>query len=191
MHNKDYYFNKAKQENYRSRAVYKLIEIENKHKLIAGSSSIILDLGSSPGGWSQLARKVAAKNVEIFAVDLLPMVHIPYVKFFQQDFNEFCIENKEHIYGNVDLIISDMAPNMSGVQKMDHLRSMQIVENVFDIAQDALKLGGSVIIKIFHGIEEKKLVDMLRKQFKAVHYYKPDASKKKSNEIYLVCHKKL
>ncbi len=177
----------SKAEGYRSRAAYKLLEINKKYNLIKSNSSII-DLGAAPGGWSQVAANITKNTGKIIAIDLLDMPEIKDVVFFKGDFCE--PENQDKIIfllnGKADLVMSDMAPNTTGHKATDHLRIMDLCERVFYFAKFALKTGGSIIIKIFQGGAEAHVLSEIKKSFISVKHYKPEASRKDSSEIYLV-----
>lgn len=180
----------AKKEGYLSRAAYKLLEIDSKFRIL-GTNKIIIDLGSAPGSWTQISLKKHPKK--IIAVDLLPMQKIDKVDFILGDFmNEdtmqkiFTILNQN---AKVDIILSDMAPNSSGHKDLDHLRIIEICENVFNFAKKILATDGVLVMKIFQGGEEKSLATKLKKSFNQVKFFKPQASRKDSSEIFLVARK--
>ncbi|MDR3224237.1 MAG: RlmE family RNA methyltransferase [Holosporales bacterium] len=181
----DQYVLKAKQEGYRSRASFKLLEIQNKFKIM-NKDSVVVDLGAAPGGWSQVAAKICKK---VIAVDLLDMDHLDNVEFIIGDFLEEKTIQKivELLDGKkVDVILSDMSPNCCGIRKVDHLRISNLAEMVFDFAKVVLKEKRSIVIKTFQGIESSAFIAELKKQFKTVSYFKPKSSRKESTEIYIV-----
>ncbi|MDR0744577.1 MAG: RlmE family RNA methyltransferase [Holosporales bacterium] len=182
---KDPYTAKAKKEGYRSRAAFKLLEIQKKFKIIQ-KNSIVLDLGASPGSWSQIASKLVQK---VIAIDLLEMDPIQNVEFIQGDFLD--LENikiiKQMLDGNLfDVILSDMAPNTCGIKKIDHLRIMNLIEEIFAFCKDNLKIGGNVVVKTFQGGTESNLLQKLKSRFEKVIHFKPNSSRKESKEIYLI-----
>jgi len=184
---KDAYVQKAKASGYRSRAAFKLIEIQEKHQLIKPGMRC-LELGSAPGSWTELLATWVHSSGKIFAVDVLDMAPIPGVVFQQADieseaFWQWC---QQHSVQGFDVVLSDMAPNMTGHQATDQLRSARLVEQVVDIAGHFLIEGGSILIKVFHGSEFNHLLKELRLAFKKVKVIKPDASRQASGEVYLL-----
>lgn len=193
-HINDPYVKLAQKEGYRSRAVYKLKEIDETEKLIK-PGHIIVDLGATPGSWSQYVRnKLAGKEGggilgEIYALDLLPMDPIADVHFIQGDFREEDVLSKleTQLAGKkVDLVLSDMAPNLSGNATVDGARVEYIIELAVDFAKAHLKPNGSLLVKCFHGTSYNILIDLFRTEFKVVANKKPKASKDKSSEIFLL-----
>lgn len=187
-HFSDPYVKRAQKEGYRSRAAYKLLEIQEKDQLFKSGMRVV-DLGAAPGGWSQVAVRLVGKQGKVFALDILPMEEIADVKFLQGDFSsEEVLEQFLQLIegGPVDLVISDIAPNMSGFSGIDQPRVMYLAELVFDFAKQTLKPGGSFLIKLFQGAEFDQYLLMLRKSFGKVLVRKPPASKAKSAEVYLV-----
>ena len=177
----------AKNRGYRSRASFKIIEINDKFKIFKKGYKV-LDLGSAPGGWSQIAvDKVGYNNV--LAVDILNMDPISGVKFIQQDFLAPEAENrilKEMNGEKYDVVMSDMAANTIGDKKLDHLRTMNLVESALFFAKKVLKENGVFVAKVFQGGTEKELLDDLNKSFKTVKHFKPESSRKDSVEMYVV-----
>jgi 23S rRNA (uridine2552-2'-O)-methyltransferase len=190
-HLNDPYVKKAQEEGYRSRAVYKLQEIDNKDRLIK-PGQVIVDLGSAPGGWSQLAiKKVNAggKKGKVIAIDLLPMEEIPKVEFIQADFSEEVGLQAviRALDGTaVDLVISDMSPNMTGIPLTDQARLFALGELAMDFAVRFLQPNGVFIVKVFQGAGFEPYVKLLRQHFTTVAAKKPDASRDESREVYLV-----
>jgi len=187
-HFNDQYVKKSQQDGYRSRASYKLLELQGKDKLFKPGMAV-LDLGSAPGGWSQVAVELVGKKGRVVASDILPMEPIEGVDFVQGDFTE--LEVYEQIIGvladnKVDLVISDMAPNMSGVSAIDQPKAMYLVELSVDMAEQILSPGGSLIAKVFHGDGFDELLKAVRSKFNKVQIRKPDASRARSKEQYLV-----
>lgn len=182
----DPYVKKARSEGYRSRAAFKLIEIDDKFRLLRNAKSIV-DLGAAPGGWSQLLvqRTVGAK---IASVDIVHFGEIDGVQQFIGDFEDENIQHDviEYLGGNADLIISDMAPATIGHANTDHLRIMNLVESSYDFAQNVLSCNGSFIAKIFQGGEEVDFLKNLRQSFQKVCFFKPKSSRSISVEIYVV-----
>ena len=187
-HFNDQYVKKSQQDGYRSRASYKLLELQDKDKLFRPGMSV-LDLGSAPGGWSQVAVELVGKKGRVVASDILPMEPIDGVDFVQGDFTE--LEVYEQILSvmgenKVDLVISDMAPNMSGVSAVDQPKAMYLVELAVDMAEQILRPGGCLIAKVFHGDGFDELLKAVRSKFNKVQIRKPDASRARSKEQYLV-----
>lgn len=183
---RDVYVKKANEEGYRSRAAFKLIEIDEKFKLIKKSKSIV-DVGAAPGGWSQVLAE-RSDDAKIVSVDILNFKPIEKVQQVIGDFEDEKIQEKiiEFCKGKVDLVVSDIAPSTVGHRKSDHLRIMCLVEEVFEFTKNIIKRGGSFAAKIFQGGEEKQFHDSLKKYFKKVCFFKPKSSRKESVEIYIV-----
>ena len=181
-HKRDFYVKKAKKQGYLSRAAYKLIEIEDKFHFIANSKKI-LELGASPGGWSQVALEINPK-IEITAIDILDLkINHPQINFYKDDFLSFDYSKKENYY---DLILSDIAPNTTGHQSTDHLRIATMLFDIIELLEKVLVTDGSFITKIWKGSEEKEMINILKKKFKLVSYFKPDSSRKDSAEIFII-----
>ncbi|WP_028884079.1 RlmE family RNA methyltransferase [Taylorella asinigenitalis] len=192
QHINDPYVKLAQQKGYRARAAFKLIEILDTEKLMR-RGDIIVDLGSSPGSWSQVARERLLHKGEIdgrvIALDLLPMEHIEGVEFIQGDFrDDEVLEQLEEKVGHqqVDLVISDMAPNLSGISSADSARIEHVVELAVDFATNHLKPEGALIVKAFHGSGFSQLVELFKKNFVRVVEIKPKASRDKSSETFIV-----
>lgn len=185
---KDYYYKKAKREKYRSRASYKLKQINAKYKLIRRGNKV-LDLGAAPGGWTQIAREIVNSNGLVVAIDLQKIKRFEHenVITLQGDFTETeTIEKIKGIAQSFDVIISDASPSISGVWDIDHFRSIELCRRVLEIAKEVLKPGGNLLVKVFQGSEINNFVNEVRKNFKYVKITKPKASRKKSAEIYVV-----
>ncbi|MDR0423167.1 MAG: RlmE family RNA methyltransferase [Rickettsiales bacterium] len=176
----DPFVEKAKKFGYRSRASFKLIEINDKFKIFERGQKV-LDLGSAPGGWSQIiVKKVGEGNVD--AVDLLNMEYIKGVNFIQGDF----LSLGESLSKKYDVIVSDMAANTTGNKSTDQIRTAELVEQAFNFAIENLKEDGCFIAKIFQSKEEQDLFGIIRKHFKTLKRFKPESSRKESVEIYFV-----
>jgi 23S rRNA (uridine2552-2'-O)-methyltransferase len=187
-HVNDPYVKKAQADGYRSRASYKLLEINEKDKLFT-TGSIVMDLGSAPGGWSQVVAPLVGDTGRVIASDILPMTPINDVDFIQGDFTEESVYNQIlEVLGNdrVDLVVSDMAPNMSGVNTTDQYSSMYLVELALDMAKNVLKPGGHFCAKVFQGVGYEEYVKEVRSAFNKVLVRKPAASRPRSREVYLV-----
>ena len=187
-HVNDPYVQRAQKDGYRARAAYKLLEINEKDKLIK-SGTLLADLGSAPGSWSQVAAKLVGSSGQVFALDILPMERIDGVHFIQGDFREDEVLHQfENLLGNrpLDLVICDMAPNMSGNAVTDQARSYYLCELALDFARNHLKTGGSFLVKVFQGAGYQEYLAEMRSLFQTVQTRKPDASRNRSSEIYLL-----
>lgn len=187
-HFQDEYVRKAQALGFRSRAVFKLIEIQEKDKLIKPGMNIV-DLGAAPGGWSEYANKIVGKSGKVVALDLLAIDPIEGVDFIQGDFREqdvldqlFRVLNGQQAH----LLLSDMAPNMSGNRESDQPRSIYLGELALDVAQTLLVKGGSFLIKMFQGAGFDQYFSDVRQQFSSVAIRKPKASRPRSNEVYIL-----
>lgn len=178
----DQFVKKAKQLGYINRAAFKLEEIEQKYKIIENSKEI-LELGSSPGGWTQVILNYNRKT-NITCVDLLDMkINNQRISFFKEDFLKYNFTNLKNKF---DLVLSDVAPNTTGHQSTDHLRISQLIYEVIDRLEIILKKQGSFIFKIWKGEEEKEIIKMLKKIFDKVEYFKPKSSRQESSEIFII-----
>ena len=187
-HFKDEFVQKSQKEGFRSRAVYKLQEIQERDRLIK-QGQLVVDLGAAPGGWSQYATQLVGSKGRVVAMDILPMDPIDGVSFIQGDFREEAVltQLQELLDGSrVDLVISDMAPNVTGMAVVDQPRSMYLCELALDFARDCLKPGGSMAVKVFQGEGFDQYMRDLRAAFSKVVTRKPKASRPKSREVYLV-----
>lgn len=187
-HFKDQYVKQSQQDGYRSRASYKLLEINKKDKLIRPGMTVV-DLGAAPGGWSQVAAELVGDNGTVIASDILSMDSIAGVEFVQGDFTEDAVfDELMGVIANrkVNLVISDMAPNMSGMADVDQPRAMYLVELALDMAQQILDNGGCFVAKVFQGEGFDALLGETRKHFSSVVTRKPDASRARSREVYWV-----
>lgn len=182
----DPYVKQAKADGYRSRAAYKLIELDEKFGLIRGSSRVV-DLGIAPGGWSQVVRKKAPK-AHVVGIDLLPTEPIEGVTIFEMDFMDDAAPARleEALGGAPDLVLSDMAANTVGHKQTDHLRTMGLVEAGAWFAVETLEKGGAFVAKVLAGGTDADLLKLLKSHFKSVKHAKPPASRKGSSEWYVV-----
>ncbi len=188
-HHEDAYVRQAREQGYRSRAVYKLIELQQKDKLF-NPGQWVLDLGAAPGGWSEYAVQMVGDEGRVIALDLLEMEPIAGVEVLRGDFTEQAtLEALLGLIGGrkVDLVLSDMAPNLSGVESIDQPRAMYLAELALDLAHQYLAPQGMLVVKLFQGQGFDPLVGALRQAFQSVKLRKPDASRARSNEIYAVC----
>ena len=185
-HFDDHYVKQAKKAGYLSRAAFKLLEIQQKNHIIK-SGQVVVDLGAAPGGWTQVAIDLVKEQGKVIAVDLLPMDSLANVNVIQGDFTEqqtfdaliAALDNRP-----VDVMLSDMAPNMSGNRSIDQPRAMHLVELVIDFAQVTLKPGGTMLVKVFQGEGFDAMLRQVRAQFDKVVIKKPDASRLRSREQY-------
>jgi 23S rRNA (uridine2552-2'-O)-methyltransferase len=178
----------AQKLGYRSRAAFKIIQLDEKSNLFH-PTAVVVDLGAAPGGWSQIAAQRLGKKGKIIAMDLLTMDPLPGVDFLQGDFTDPDIQEKlmAMIDGRqVDVVMSDIAPNTTGHNDTDHLRIMAIAEEALAFAQDVLATGGAFVCKVFQGGADKDLLNLLKKDFEKVRHIKPPASRKDSAEMYVV-----
>ncbi|MGZ9108425.1 MAG: RlmE family RNA methyltransferase [Micavibrio sp.] len=180
----DPYVAEAQRLGYRSRAAFKLIEIDQKMSLLK-PGMVVVDLGAAPGGWSQIA---AMKNCKVLALDLLPMDPLPGVAFLQMDFmdEDAPEELVNALSGPADLVLSDMAPNTMGHKATDHIRIMNLVELAYEFATQILKPGGTFVAKVFLGGTQGALLTQMKKDFATVKHIKPPSSRQESSEQYVV-----
>ena len=187
-HFDDVYVRRAKEEGYRSRASFKLLEIQEQDKLIRQGMTIV-DLGAAPGGWSQVAANLAGEKGQVIASDILPIDSLPGVEFLQGDFTEDAVLERliELLKDRqVDLVISDMAPNMSGMRDIDQPRMMYLAELALDLARSVLRPGAYFLVKVFHGEGLREFEAQLKTDFASIKVRKPKASRARSSEIYLL-----
>jgi len=185
---RDIYVEQANRAGWRSRAVFKLEQIQEKEHLLR-SGAVCVDLGSAPGGWSQLAAKIVGSTGRVIAIDLLPMEPIPGVEFLEGDFTApETLQALRNLVGSnpVDLVMSDMAPNISGNRVIDQPRSMALLDDALLFAREVLRPGGSFLVKAFQGEGVDSFTRELRSHFKVVKTLKPKASRPESREIYLL-----
>lgn len=187
-HHADSYVRQAQQEGYRSRAAYKLLEIDRRDRLLR-PGMVVVDLGAAPGGWSQVAAQRVGPKGLVVALDVLPMDPIPGVSFIQADFHDqAAVDALLHVLGGrlVDLVICDMAPNISGMEDIDQPRSIYLAELALDFARKVLHPGGDILVKVFQGTGTEAFTKELRAHFSKITVRKPQASRARSREIYLV-----
>ena len=188
-HFDDHYVQRAKDEGYRSRASFKLLELDKKDRLFRPGMTVI-DLGAAPGGWSQVAAELVGDDGRVIASDILSMDAIADVTFIQGDFTEASVYESilEAVDGRpVDLVISDMAPNMSGMASIDQPKAMYLVELALDLARQVLKPEGVMLAKVFQGEGFDDLLAEMKQSFSKVQSRKPDSSRARSREIYQLC----
>ncbi|MSR08644.1 MAG: 23S rRNA methyltransferase [Gammaproteobacteria bacterium] len=185
---RDPFVKRAQAEGWRSRAVFKLSELQGRERLLK-PGSVVVDLGAAPGAWSQFAAGVAGAQGLVLAVDLLPMANLAGVEIFQGDFREAATVNVllSRLAGRpVDLVLSDMAPNMTGTRVVDQPRTMHLAELASDFAGQVLRPGGALVVKLFQGEGFQEYVESTRSQFASVRMRKPAASRSGNRETYLV-----
>ncbi len=181
---RDYYYWEAKKKGYRSRAAFKLLQMNKTFKLIKEGDKV-LDLGASPGGWSQVAVELGASLV--VAVDITPMKPIDGVVFIRGDITrEETLEKIREISEEFDVVMSDASPKISGIWTIDHLKSIDLALASFKIAKELLKPGGNFIVKVFQGEEIQNLFNEFKNYFRFKKFHSPKASRKKSAEIYFI-----
>ena len=187
-HFSDEYVKKSQQEGYRSRAVYKLQEIQERDRILYPGMKVV-DLGAAPGGWSQYASKLIGSKGRIVASDILPLDPLPFVEFVLGDFrDEAVLTEILNLLGGerADLVISDMAPNMSGVDAVDQPRAVHLCELALDMVRQVLKPGGAFLVKLFQGEGSEAFIRDVRSSFKTVKIRKPAASRPRSREVYVL-----
>ena len=191
-HVNDHYVQKANAEGWRSRAVFKLSEIDSKDKLLKPGMTVV-DLGAAPGSWCQYAAKRIQPGGRLIALDLLEMDQVPGVEFIQGDFREDAVlrELETRLAGRaIDLVLSDMAPNISGIAMADQARAAHLAELALDFARIHLKPGGDMLIKVFQGSGFTELREAVKQDFEIIHMRKPAASRDRSPEVFLLARKK-
>ncbi len=187
-HFNDTYVKQAQKAGYRSRAAFKLLEIQEKDRIFRPGMRVV-DLGAAPGGWSQIARDLVGEKGQVIALDSLPMDPIAGVSFVEGDFREAePLEELRNLLGGerLDLVISDMAPNVTGMASVDQPRAIYLCELALDFARESLRPGGGFVVKVFQGEGFDEFLKTVRQAFGRVVSRKPDASRAKSREIYLV-----
>lgn len=187
-HFSDIYVKRAKQEGFRARSVYKLMEIQERYKIIK-PNMVVVDLGASPGGWSEYVVKLVSPGGKVFALDILPMQPINGVEFIQGDFTQNNVVQDLYTRLNdlkVDAVLSDMAPNLSGLSIVDQVRSTDLSERAFVFAKKVLKPDGLFLTKTFQGAGFNTFLKRLRHNFAQVKVIKPEASRSRSSEIFLL-----
>lgn len=185
----DPYYKKAKQEDYRSRASYKLKQLNKKFKLIKSGNTVV-DLGAAPGGWSQVALEIVGEEGLVVGVDLNRIRRFPEENFYgiRGDFTTKEVQDKiiELCGGKTQVLISDASPSLTGIKNLDQLRSIDLINVVIEIANIILEEKGNLAMKVFQGPEYKQMLNQLKKQFRQVKTTKPPSSRKKSSEMYVV-----
>ena len=190
MQKRDQYRRLAKENSYRSRAVYKLLQMNKSYHILKKGMRIV-DIGAAPGGWLQVASKIAGNKGLVIGIDLKDIEPIPNVITIKRD-----VEDRETLTlilnflgGKADLILSDLAPNVSGLWELDHLKQIDLTRKAMEITKKILKHEGNALYKVFQGEASSEFISDVRKIFAEVIITKPDASRKQSSELYLLCKK--
>lgn len=178
-HVTDPYVRKAREKGYRSRAAFKLLEIDDKEKLLR-PGAIVLDLGAAPGGWSQVAAQRVRPGGRVIAIDLVEMAPIAGVSRQKGDFGELAFD------GKADVVLCDVSPNISGIRDADQARAAELVERAARLARERLAPGGAFLVKVFHGGRFPALLEQMKRNFRTVRVCKPGASRSESRETYLL-----
>jgi len=187
-HINDPFVQQAQKDGYRSRAAYKLLEIDERDHLIK-PGMVVVDLGATPGGWSQVAANIVGVGGKVIALDLLPLDPLPRVEFIQGDFreDEVLAQLEARLGGKqIGIVISDMAPNISGIDSSDQARSIHLAELALEFASQHLKPGGAFLVKVFQGVGFEEYVKLMRDHFERVVTRKPKASRDRSSEVYML-----
>ena len=187
-HAADPYVKRAHEEGWRSRAAFKLEEIQRTDRILRPGMTVV-DLGAAPGGWSQFVARTLPGKCRVIALDILEMPALPGVEFIHGDFNEEAVlaRLRDALGGSkADLVMSDMAPNMMGIADVDHDRSMHLVDLAMDFVAHSLRPGGDLLMKVFQGREFQPLILRLRREFESVKLRKPKASRSRSAELYVL-----
>ncbi len=186
----DPYVEKAKKSGYRSRAAFKILQIHEKYKLVK-PGQVVVDLGAAPGGWTQIISNLVQSNGKVFALDMLPMTDFSEanVETIIGDFTDDAVLKalQEKVTGKVDVVLTDMAAPACGIPSVDHLRIVNLIELSLDFAFKNLAKGGHFVGKVLQGGTEQDILKACKLHFKSVHHFKPDASRKDSAEMYLIC----
>jgi 23S rRNA (uridine2552-2'-O)-methyltransferase len=184
---RDAYFRRAKAEGYRARSAYKLLQIQEAHTLIR-PGDVILDLGAAPGGWSQVASQLAGERGRVVAVDLAAMEPLPGVVSLQADMldPDTLPTLLEALGGLADVVLSDAAPQVTGIRVTDHARSMSLAEGALEIARHVLRPGGHLVVKVFEGGDFPEFLQEVRRAFRSVKSTHPAASRQESRELFVV-----
>ncbi len=191
-HFDDQFVKKAQQQGFRSRAAFKLMELDEKYRLIRKGMRVV-DLGSAPGSWTQVVQRTLGESGQVIALDILPMDPVPGVSFIKGDFTEgepLALLEQALSGQNADLVLSDMAPNMSGMGAVDQPRAMYLAELALDFVSKWLEPGGNFVVKVFHGEGFDDFVKETRSLFEKVQIRKPSASRPRSREVYILGHRR-
>jgi 23S rRNA (uridine2552-2'-O)-methyltransferase len=186
---KDFYYQKAKEEGYFSRAAFKLLEIVNSYEIIKKNDKII-DIGCSPGGWSQVALKITAENGLVIGVDITEPDKLWQKNFIfiKGEINDPYVQKQvlDALNGKADAVLSDASPKLTGIRERDHIRSLEIIKSVLDFTQGALKKGGNLLIKLIEGPDIRGILGKIQNEFSFTKIYRPDSTRKSSRENYII-----
>ena len=185
---RDPYRKLAKENNYRSRAVYKLSQLNKSHHILKPVMKIV-DIGAAPGGWLQFASKISGSKGKVIGIDVKeiePISNVIIINGNVEDEQMVTLLSK-YLEGKADIVLSDLAPNVSGLWEMDHLKQIDLTMKAVEITKKILKVNGNALYKVFQGEATPKFITYVKSIFSAVHITKPDASRKQSSEIYLLC----
>ena len=185
---REHFYREAKREGYRARSAFKLLQIQNKFKIIK-KNDIVVDLGAAPGGWSQVAKQLVGEKGNVIGIDISPIRPIPGVTFLQGDITQdSTIQNlqKNIDVDKADVVLSDMSPDISGNYSVDHVRSIYLCEQALKIANDILKTKGNFVCKAFAGEGLQDFINKVKQKFKTVKQFSPSATRKTSSEIYII-----
>jgi len=185
---RDPYRKLAKENNYRSRAVYKLSQLNKSHHILKQGMKIV-DIGAAPGGWLQFASKISGSKGKVIGIDVKeiePISNVIIINGNVEDEQMVTLLSK-YLEGKADIVLSDLAPNVSGLWEMDHLKQIDLTMKAVEITKKILKVNGNALYKVFQGEETPEFITYVKSIFSAVHITKPDASRKQSSEIYLLC----
>ncbi len=185
---RDPYFRRAKEEGYRARSAYKLLQIQERFHLLR-RGDVVVDLGAAPGSWSQVAAQIVGPRGQVIAVDRQPIAPLPGVSVWHGDITspELQAQLVQSFGGRVDVVLSDAAPNTSGIRLHDHAMSVSLVYAAMELARQLLKPGGHLVAKVFEGEDLPQLLTDLRRYFARVKPFYPDATRREGREIFLVC----
>jgi len=187
---RDAFYRKAKREGYRSRAVYKLKEIDRKFRILRRGQKVV-DLGAAPGGWLQYIAESIGNKGTVIGVDIKEIAPLPYenVKILKADVFQENIEEKilKLLGSKADVILSDLSPKISGVWEVDVAKSVAMCERVIELSRKLLKRNGKLVMKVFEGVDTKRVFSSLERDFSFIKLFKPAASRKKSSELYIIC----
>lgn len=185
---REHYYKEAKKVGYRARSAFKLKQIQNKFHIFS-KGDIVLDLGAAPGGWSQVVQEYVGEEGTVVGVDLLPIEPLDNVEFLRGDITkeEVIEEMKQMLHTkNVDVVLSDMSPNISGTYSIDQARSLFLCEKALEVAKEALKPKGNFVCKLFEGEDKEPFIKKIKRNFYIVKIFSPEASRKSSSEIYII-----
>jgi 23S rRNA (uridine2552-2'-O)-methyltransferase len=185
---REHFYKEAKRTGYRARSAFKLLQIQNKFKIIK-KNDVVVDLGAAPGGWSQVAKQFVGEKGRVIGIDISPIQPIEGVNFFQGDLTkDSTVQNLQKTIGinKTDVVLSDMSPDISGNYSVDHARSIYLCEQALKIANTVLKTEGNFVCKVFEGEDLQDFISKVKQKFKTVKQFSPSATRKSSSEIYII-----